>query len=396
MRELASITDKERRLIADAWLPHVPGVDMGMTLMQFMMNAMAESSAPLASYVLNRVAEWLDGASRFHGDGLFGAIWTETEDTRVCTLSRKADDATWVVTWGPHEYLRGAVALTISGIGASGERQDIAIGEITTSAPGSGNRHGFDNAPTPVLGTVEGHACIGAFDDLCDFATAVRASIPDKLLEVEKQDAVTFAHVSRLEALDKILEADGGLPGRLCAVRQMLVVGGVNRIAGEWRRPQYPGLIDGLRSRGAVWGNGILSYNDSDYYCCLIDFSDGSIGLFSDNVATCADQHAYVARLEMSAGIVNSVAVYVFRETDNDYQGKIDAIGAGLADPDFVYDYVRQVPSFPGNRYGWYGMNMFLWQSLTDSIYGLESDRLEGGSRYWSKDSADAPTAISP
>lgn len=397
MRELASITDRERRLIADGWYPHVPKMEMDETLMQFMTNGMAECSAPLASYVLNRVGEWLDGGEHFQGDTTFNASWREQGDGKTCTLSRKSDGATWTVSWGRHEYLAGARAIAISRIDQFGESIEIATGEITTKLPGSGNRLGLTNflgfASPPVLGTVDGNARTGAFNDLCVFSEAVRGSIPDKLLKVNKKQTVTVAHVSRLKSLERILEADGGLPGRICAARQMMATSDVTRIAGDWMQKQYPRLIDGLRARGAKWGKGMLSYNDMDYFCCLVDFSDGSIGLFSDNSAACADEHAYVARLEMDGDIVNSVAVHVFRKGDHDYQAMIDAIGEGSALPDFVYDYERQMPSFSGGRYGWHGMNMFLWQSLSDCVYGLRNGEIdEADARYWlGSPEADGP-----
>jgi hypothetical protein len=388
MRELASISDKERKLITDGWYPHVPKAEMDVTLMQFMTNGLAECSAPLASYVLNRVGEWLDGGERFRGDKTFESGWSEQGDEKTCTLSRKSDGATWAVTWGRHEYLAGARALTISQIGQNGEKTDIVTGEITTKLPGSGNRLGLTNffgfSRSPVLGTIDGYVRTGAFNDLCAFSAAIRGSIPDKLLKVNKKQAVTVGHVSRLKSLEKILEADGGLPGRICAARHMMATADICRFAGDWMREQYAPLIEGLRDQGAVWGKGVLSYNDMDYYCCLVDFSDGSIGLFSDNISACADEHAYVARLEMDGDVVKSVAVHVFRKDDDGYQAKINEIGEGTARPDFVYDYDRKLPSFPGGRYGWYGMSMFLWQSLTDCLYGLRNGEIdEEDARYW-------------
>lgn len=399
MTEPASITDQERNLIADGWYPHIPKAEMDVTLMQFMTNGLTECSSPLASYVLNRVGEWLDGGERFRGDGTFEASWREQGGERTCTLSRKSDGAAWTVTWGRHEYLEGARALTISRIDRDGEGIEIATGEITTRLPDSGNRLGLTNifgfTVSPIVGTVDGYVRTGAFDDLCTFSNAVRGSIPDKLLNVNKKNAVTVAHVSRLKSLEKVLRADGGLPGQICAARQMMATGDVCRVAGDWMREQYAPLIVGLRDLGAEWGKGILSYNDMDYYCCLVDFSDGSIGLFSDNIAACADEHAYVARLELDGDIVNSVAVYVFRKGEDDYQAVIDAIGEGSALPDFVYDYERQTPSFPGGRYGWRGMNMFLWQSLSDCVYGLRNGEIdEGDARYWLRSPEDGEPSI--
>lgn len=407
MRELASITDKERKLIAECWLPYIPQGDMTPRVMQTLADAMWECSAPFASYVLNRVAAWLDGDTPFAGDDVFEVAWDDTgkaspsvfankgrnpAQKRVCTLSRKNDGATWLVTWMPGKY-RDVPEIALSRIDHAGEKLDIVRGEITTGEPGSGNRHRFSNCPPPVKGTVEGDIEYGAFDDLCGFCAAIRGSIPDNLLEVEKKDAVTFAHLARLQDLEPILELDGGLPGRLGAVRHAMVVRMVNTVAGKWMRGQYAPLIAGLRERGAEWGKGVMSYNDSDYHCCVVGFADGSIGLFSDNAASCADQHAYVARLEMDGDGVKSVGVHVFHGDDNDYRVKIAAIGEGSARPDFVYEYESRTPSFPGGRDGWYGMTMFLWQSMADSTYALEDGILKTDCWYW-QDADSEETAV--
>jgi hypothetical protein len=402
MTELASITVTERKLISESWRPDLPWGGMNPHAMQMLTETMWECSAPLASYALNRVAAWLDGKVPFKGDETFDVAWEGSPapattvfskkgrspvHPRTCTLTRREDGATWVVTWSSAKY-RDVPEISLSLIDASGQKLDIVRGEITSGEPGSGNRHRFSNCPPPIKGTVEADIEYGAFNDLRDFCDAIRGSLPEGHLAVPFESAVTFAHLSRLQGLEKILTADGGLPGRICALRHILCAKVANTVAGAWMRDKYVPLIAGLRERGAEWGKGALSYNDSDYRCCLVDFADGSIGLFSDNTASCADEHAYVARLETDGDAVKSVAVHVVGK-DEDYQAKIDAIGAGDSQPDYTYDYEFCQTSFPGGRMGWIGMTMFLWQSMADSTYALKDGRLDEDCSYWR--SGDAP-----
>jgi hypothetical protein len=373
--------------------------------MQMLTDSMWECSAPLASYVLNRVAAWLDGEDPFKGDETFDIAWEESPapatavfskkgrspvHPRVCTLTRREDGATWIVTWSSAKY-RDVPEISLSLIDADGRNLDIVRGEITTGEPGSGNRHRFSNCPAPIKGTVEGDIEHGAFDDLCDFCDAIRGSLPEGHLDVPFENAVTFAHLARLEGLEEILTADGGLPGRLCGYRHKVCASVANTVAGVWMRDKYAPLIAGLRERGAEWGKGVLSYNDSDYRCCVVDFADGSIGLFSDNTASCEDEHAYFARIVADGDDVKSVAVHVLRK-DEDYQAKIDLIGAGAAQPDYAHDYQFCLTSFPGGRHGWIGMTMFLWQSMADVTYALEDGRLDEDCSYWrNRDAGNAP-----
>jgi hypothetical protein len=319
---------------------------------------------------------------------VFSKLGRAKDTKRSCTVYRKDDGATWIVTWGRAEY-RDVPEIVLSRIDPAGEKIDIVRGEITTGGPGSGNRHGFSNCPPPVTGTVEADIEYGGFEHLCTFCSAIRGSVPDELLKVVLREAVTFAHLPRLESLKPILDADGGLPGRLCEARHELVVQYATSSAAEWMLSQYQPLISGLRERGAEWGKAVISYNDSDYHCCVVEFSDGSVGLFSDNSATLADQRAYVARLEMEGERVKSVGVHVFHEDDDDYRVKIAAIGHGGARPDFAFDYEEEIASFPGGRYGWYGMTMFLWQSMADSTYALQDGKLDEGCWYWRPDAMD-------
>jgi hypothetical protein len=400
------ISQQEKHLIIGSWLPDIPFGDMTPRSMQQLTDAIWESSAPLASYALNRVGTWLDGSKPFNGDETFDVAWSSgetkltvfknkgrgAEPDRICTLTRKADGARWEVKWAKAKY-RDVPEISLSRVSDDGNLIEICNGEITTGEPGTGNRHGFSNCPPPVRGSVEGFVRLGAFDDLVEFCSAVRPSMPDTLFNVSLEKTATFAHLQRLEELMLLLAADGGLPGRLCKRREDMVVRIANASAAKWMQTQYAPLIAGLRERGAEWGKGLIAYNDADYRCCLVDFDDGTIGLFSDNAATCSDERSYVARLNMKDGAVTGVEVHLLRDAEASYADEIAAIGARAASPDFVHDYESRSVSFPGGRDGWIAMNMFLWQSMADSTYALDDGKIETDSYFWRSSSRNEMTS---
>jgi len=399
MTGAVGLSRQEQELITSRWIPDIPEGPMTPRAVQRLTDAIWEGSAPLASFVLNRLAAWLEGDAPFNGNDVFEVSWERQQqsqtsrvfsrkgrnnvnDTRTCTLYRHDDGATWAVTWGRGEY-RDVPEISLSRIDAGGEKLHIASGEITTGEPRSGNRHGLSDCPPPVKGTVEADIASGGFKDLWAFCSAIRASMPEDLLAVDLKDAVTYAHLSRLEDIAPIMEADGGLPGRLCGIRQDMIVHIVNGVHGHWMRDKFAPLVSGLRERGAEWGKAVMSYNDRDYHCCVIDFSDGSVGIFNDNSATCADESAYVARLEMVGDAVKSVGVYLFDAGARDYASKIEAIGNRAARPDYVHDFETTVTTTPGGRAGWAAMVMYLWQSMADSTYALNDGRLDESPSYW-------------
>jgi hypothetical protein len=234
---------------------------------------------------------------------------------------------------------------------------------------------------------------LGAFDELCRFAQAIRVSLPESLL-VHEYDGdpdmdclvylpfVSVKDIGGLAVSKELLEADGGLPGRLCQARHAFVTAKACYHVGNWMHERLVPLAEGLRDVGAVWGKAVQSYNDGDYFCAVVDFRDGPIGLFSDNAATGFEQHAYVARLLMDGDLVKAVEVHLF-DNDEDYHVKIAGIGEGAVGPAFVYDYEAKKPSFPGGRDGWTAMNLFFSQFTSDSNYALEEPNLDADCDYW-------------
>ena len=377
---IARLTKDEMELVVGSWYQPIPRGELEPVHMQRIMDAKFDSSSPLASYVLNRTVAWLEGGERFEGDERLMTTWNGSGRDRSCVLTDKEDGAAWKVSWFDTYNKADRPAVKLSRFCGDGRWNDVAGGEITTGEPGSGNRHRFSNAPPPVRGTVEADIEVGAFDELCGFCDAVRGSMPEELLRT-RADTVTFAHASRFEALYPILDADGGLPGRLCQAREGLVAIMATQSVCGWIGGRYAALAEGLREAGAEWGRGVLNYNDLDYSCCVIDMNDG-VALFNDNAATCADQRAYVARFAEEDGKLASISVHVFGE-DEDYQAKVEAIRNGSDRPDFVFDGPSGTPSFPGGRMGHAGMAMFFWQFMSDSLYALERGKLDTASGYW-------------
>jgi hypothetical protein len=386
METFRDLSVDDLKLIAAQGTPQYPRGHYDIDEMQIVLGSLYDRVQPLASFVLNRVNVWLEGDGRWGGDEVFDAAWDGNGAERSCTLTRKSDGATWIVDWYPKQFRPEVTEIAISshepGLGST----RIAHGDISLGGRGAG---GLKISK----GAVEGQMRTGALDGLCRFAQAVRGSMPPNLLVFEYDGdpdmdwtaflpAVGIVHAAALEK--PLLAADGGLPGRLCQARYAFVTSLACGAVGNWMRERLLPLAEGLRGIGAEWGKAFQSYNDGDYSCAVVDFQDGSVGLFSDNAATGFDQHAYVARIRPDWDSVGSVEVHIF-DNGEDYQAKITAIDENRVSPDFVYDYEARRPFFPGGRNGWAAMNLFFSQFTSDSNYALEEANLEADVEYWRK-----------
>lgn len=394
MLGLKSLNDDERKLVLAGWFPGFPDHRLEVPSprdMQLLLDAKWEASAPLASYVLNRTAAWLEDGPPFAGDREFMSTWTGEGDTRACTLTRKTDGAAWKISWDLARYRKVKTPeMTLSRGTGGGGWEVLATGEITTGEPGSGNRQGFSNCPEPVAGTVEAEIHYGGFPFLVEFAQAVYGSMPKGHFDT-LENTVTFYHQLRLEGLGDLIRADGGLPGKLCAARDELVTIIVAGMGADWARTGYKDLAEGLRQAGAVWGQGVMVYNDLDYSCCVIETPDG-VALFNDNAATLADERAYVSRFVEEDGRTKHVLVYVFKE-DESYPAKVEGIMDGTAEPDFSFDFDTRLPRFAPGRTGVGGMTMFFWQFLSDRMFAISDGNLNSKDRYWATPvSAETPS----
>jgi hypothetical protein len=388
MENFSDLSVDDLKLLAAQGVPGFPDADYDIDEMQFVLGILYDRVQPFASYVLNRVNVWLEGDGRWGGDDAFEAAWNGDGAERSCILTRKNDGTTWIVDWSPKRLRPEVTAISISSYSAGLGSTPIAHGDISLGGNGAG---GLKIAK----GAVEAQMRLGAFDELCQFAQAIRPSMPDRLIvhefdgdpDMEVLAYLPFVSVKDIGGLavsKELLEADGGLPGRLCQARHVFVTAKACYHVGNWMRERLVPLAEGLRDVGAVWGKAVQSYNDGDYFCAVVDFADGSVGLFSDNAATGFDQHAYVARIRPDWESVGTVEVHLF-DNDDDYQAKIAGIGEGAVGPAFVYDFEAKKPSFPGGRDGWTAMNLFFSQFVSDSIYALEEPNLDADCDYWHK-----------
>lgn len=391
MEHFTDLSVDDIKLIAEQGMPGFPDADYDIDEIQFVLGVLYDRVQPLASYVLNRVNVWLEGEGRWGGDEHFDTAWSGDSERRSCTLIRKIDGASWNVDWTPKPRSE-ATEISVSSHSGGGEPAVVARGVISTGGTGTAGLR-------IAKGAVEGTMRLGAFDELCRFAQAVRASMPERLLVHQYEGDpdmeclvylpfVGLKDIGGLAVSKELLDADGGLPGRLCQGRHVFVTARACYHVGNWMHDRLVPLAEGLREAGAVWGKAVQSYNDGDYFCAVIDFADGSIGLFSDNAAT-GYESAYVARLRIEDDAVKAVEVHLLDDHEG-YQAQVGAIGQSGRAPDFVYDFEAKIPSFPGGRNGWTAMNMFFSQFVSDSIYALEELYLEDGNDYWKSPETNA------
>lgn len=394
MEIIDSLTEDEKTLVLKSGVPTFSNWSsdepFDIDTVQLAMSHLSDFPGPLASYVLNRLTVWLeqDGV-RWAGDDLLEASWSGEGATRTCRLTRTDGSGSWVVDWHPKWFTPELNEITLTRVDASGAEIEIANGVI---ADGKGRAK-----PKSWKGAVEGLMRLASLDDLCAFSSAIVNSIPAELLETTEEfesfmPSVNIMHAVHLEDMQPLMAATGGLPGRLCQAWAAFTAIETGKIFAGWMRNEFLPLIEGLREVGAEWGKGVVSYNDGDYSCCVVDYSDGAFGLFSDNAATGDNPHAYLARFDVQDGIVRSVGVYKL-DSREDYNERVVAIGGG-AGPDFVYDYESQMPSFPGGGAGWDAMALMYWQFVCDVTDALDEPNVKAGRSFWGSRSDDAGLGV--
>lgn len=372
------LTDEEIDLIMDGWQPEFP-TELEVGNMQRMIDGIVGCSDPLTSHLLNRIHVWLAPEGEpWQGDDRFDAVWTDGGKKKTCTLTNREDASEWRVSWfvkysDPEIVLErrledGSFAEVAEGKVEDGKRVERSRMTVIT------------NVPTTV-GSVYGYTSYGAFEDVCDFARAVSPSMPDELKAVTK-GTVTWENHYLLESLEPMLVRDGGLPGELCFARHSIIAAYGTGVGAKWIRSKQEALAEGLRAAGAVWGEGYLSYNDSDYRCCVVDMADGKTGFFNDNTASCADVSAYVAWFDKDENGVTALSSYVFRK-DEEIHETMPKVVAGEITPDFNYDFAARFPKFKEGRMGNAALVMLFWQFLADNTFALEDGTLNTGDGYW-------------
>lgn len=385
--DLQGIAEDEWTLLAESWIPEFTKQDLSPTAMQFLLGDLYEASEPLASLVLNRLDVWLGSGERWAGDERFSATWSGKGGKRHCVLAG-AEGTSWRIRWYDKYDKAERPSISLERLDADGKAHQVAESEITTGLPGSGNRQRFSNCPPPVKGTTEASLETGAVADLFDFCDAIRASVPQALL-ASREGTVAFGHASRLEGVEALLVADGGLPGRLCRARHAVVAIGASRALARWIEKDAVRIAGELRDAGAVWGDAVLAHGDDDYFVCAVDMAEGAFGIFGDDAATSSDLRTTVARFDTEDGKLRKVSIHLFGTEEDDYAVKVEAVREGSATADFAFDYRTEVPTFNEGRSGWAALALFGWQFTAAVHYKTKKGELDTTGDYWRRPEAE-------
>lgn len=373
------LTDDEIDLIMACWQPEFPNhLEIGN--MQRMLDGIIGCSDPLTSHLLNRIHVWLaPEGERWEGDDRIGTIWSDDGKKKTCELTNRGDGSSWRVSWfvkyrDPEIVLErcledGSFVEIAEGKVEDGKRVERSQMTVVTDVP-------------TTIGSIHGYTSHGAFEDACDFAQAISPSMSAELKAVTK-GTVTWENHYLLESLEPLLIKDGGLPGELCFARHSIVSAYGTGVGARWIASKHEALAEGLRAAGAVWGESYISYNDTDYRCCVVDMGDGNTGFFHDNTASCADVSAYVAWFEKGEGGVTALSSYVFRK-DEEIHEVMPKVIAGDVAPDFRYPFPNKFPEFGGGRMGHAAVAMLFWQFLADHNFALRDGKLKTKDGYWS------------
>lgn len=308
---------------------------------------------PAVSHALNRISTWLrpSPGERWNGDGLLAVRWSD--DASSCVIvDRFENGGPWRVEWGVRY---GAPSIVVSSAIDGGKQwQALASGEINDGTRQARNASLGVIIPEDPIGSVHGSLTDLDPTPFFDFARKLGVSMGKDFRSITK-NTVTFEHAVRLGKMESLLELDGGMgDGETLRYAEMYENLVYSRVA-NWIGPKVLEMADALAARGAVWGDGSLSYNDSDYRFCSIPLGKDKIGLFHDDVATCAEDRYHIFAFDYRDGSLVGIDVFPVHEDD---------------DPAIMIDAVQRKAAAPAARLSRTAAGNFMKTSITDPNRG--------------------------
>lgn len=391
MSLIEQMTDKEKAIVMAEPVPDfdLGGADLDADRLDAFFAELHDWMQPFASYVLNRVSVWLEENGRWAGDEHITAEWfggdyldalkaeSPTPAQRSCRLTKKATGGVWHVDFHPKRSEPSVCEIVLSEARAGGGQVVICRGDLVGEGK---DRHQF-----PIkAGAVDADIDAASFVDLCEFAEAIRPSIPQSLLVREPVRGILafmpMMPVLQAAALDvPLLVADKGLPSWHCRARLQYLANLMSRSTFDWVREKVMPLIDGLSAVGANWGSDKIVYGDGDFACSSISFPDGYLGYIALNRNSSSEIVGYIVRLVRKGGHdVGSIGIYAL-SSGAGISEQVDSILSREVTADFVYSFEASRPYMMGGRASWIAFEFFLRRFVQDNERALVEGVLQRG-----------------
>ncbi|WP_315922069.1 hypothetical protein [Mesorhizobium sp. SP-1A] len=364
------------RLVADCGLPEYPSENLDVDMIDLISRDVGSRSAAAACYTLNRVHTWLrETKDRFEGAEGLEAEWTKHNGIITCHLKPAEGTESWKVVWGTKYGVEDIKVTSIVG-DLETPLLEGAFYERKKGTEKKDWQSGFQ-APDPntVTGSVSSESNL---KDVSRFTKAITPHIPDAVKEFTST-AVPDDYVGRLSRMRPMIDADGGLPGKLCWMNYALSADFASQAIATFVVNNHQQMVERLDNLNAKWGEGCLVIGDDDADVCVVR-SDGAVAIFYADHATASEKNTGLILFRLDGEKAKTLEMHVFEQSD-DVASQVSAIMKGEVTADYRMEIEGMHSKSAFTAKGYNALNAMSWWFVIANDPNYED--VEPKQSYW-------------
>lgn len=185
-----------------------------------------------------------------------------------------------------------------------------------------------------------------SFNSLTEFCSAISQALPQPLQLLSDRKI----RMAVDPAYKDLIDADGGLPGLNSALAVEQYFADTARHVSDWAASRIPSIVENQMTRGFVWGQKYLNFNDLDDSCCAIPTDvPGRYALFHENISLINDYRSYIAWVDTDAeGIPTDLSVHMVHPDDH-IGPAVERLVAGNLDPTLGIEFSTREVTLAAN-----------------------------------------------
>lgn len=321
------------RLVVDCGLTEYPSENLNIDMIDFISRDVGSRSAAAACYTLNRVHTWLlEMKDRFEGAEGLDAEWTNQNGAIACHLKPAEGTESWKVVWAAKF---GVESINVTSIVGDVETP-LLEGSFYQRKRGEEKKEWLSGFTSPDPNTVTGGVSSESnLKDVSRFTKAIIPHMPDTVKEFTSK-TVPDDYVGRLSRMRPMIDADGGLPGKLCWMNFALSADYASQAIATFVVNNYQHMVDRLDNLNAKWGEGCLVIGDDDADVCVVR-SDGAVAIFYADHATASEKNTGLILFRLDGEKAKALEMHVFEQSD-DVASQVSAIMKGEVTADYTME----------------------------------------------------------
>lgn len=362
------------RLVVDCGLPEYPSENLDIDLIDMISRDIGSRSAAAACYTLNRVHTWLrETKDRFEGAEGLEAEWTKQNGTITCHLKPAEGTESWKVVWATKYGVESIKVVRIVG----DVEAPLLEGSFYQRKQGAESK---STDPNTVTGGVSSESNL---KDVSRFTKAIIPHMPDAVKEFTST-TVPDDYVRRLRRMRPMIDADGGLPGKLCWMNFALSADAASQVIATFVVDNYQQMADRLDNLNAKWGEGCLVIGDEDADVCVVR-SDDAVAIFYADHATASEKNTGLILFRLDGEKAKTLEMHVFEQSD-DVASQVSAIMKGEVTADYTMEIDGMHSKSAFTAKGYNALNAMSWWFViaNNPIY----ENVEPKQSYWAAEAS--------